>query len=159
MRSRVFVSEPQWVYAQRRRRAAVAFALFVAGIAFAIVLLTTASGGFDIDGSERRSLSQPDAEEVLRREREQIAAEKREREEQRRERAEDKRRPDPATEEAEPGLDGPKPASGSDPATAEAPAPPRREPAAPSPGRAATPQPAPSPSPAAPVDPRFYGAR
>jgi sRNA-binding protein len=153
------VSEPEWVYAQRRRRAAVAFALFVSGIAFAIVLLTTASGGFDLDGSDRGPLAQPDAEEVLRREREQLAAEKREREAERRERAEEKRRPDPATEEAEPGLDGPKPATGSDPETAEAPDLPQPAPAPPSPAPAATPQPSPAPAPSGPVDPRFYGVR
>ena len=126
--------------------------MIVGAICFSVVLLTTASGGFDLDGADRSSLKQPDADAVLERERQAIAARKRAAAEERRRRAEERR--NPAKAKAEPGLDGPKP--NSDPATAKAPELP--QPSAPQgsppPAPATTPQPSPAPS--GPVDPRFY---
>jgi hypothetical protein len=119
-----------------------------------VILMTSANGGFDLDGAERQSIDQPDAEAVLERERRAIAEQKRAAAEERRRRAEERRHPERA--QAEPGLDGPKPDS--DPATAEAPELPQPSApqASPPPAPATTPRPSPAPSSSGPVDPRFY---
>ena len=142
--------QPEWVYRQRRQRAAVGFAMVVGAIAMLVVFGPALGGGFDLDGRSPVALDRPDPDEILAREQRQIEAEKRrkaERREARAERRERAKRPKkprkPRAGENPGSAPAPTPApSGPDPSTAEAPA---------------LPQPAP-PQPAndGPVDPRFY---
>src|SRR5918997_1333180 len=80
--------EPEWVYVQRRQRAAVAAAMVVGAIAMLIVFGTTALGGFDLDGKDPVALDKPDVDQILAREERKTDAEKQRKAERREQRAE-----------------------------------------------------------------------
>jgi outer membrane biosynthesis protein TonB len=153
------VSEPDWVYRQRRQRAAVLAAMVVGAITMVVVLASTLSGGFSVDlgGRNGKPIAMPDPDVVLAREKRQIDAQKQrkiERRQQREQARRDPRRPKPdkkpttspapvpaATPQRSAPAPAPTPASTPDPATAPAPA---------------APQPSPQPASGGGVDPRFY---
>ena len=157
------MNEPEWVYAQRRQRAAVAGAMVVGAIVMIALFASTLASGLqiDLDGPSPKRIAAPDVDEVLAREQRVIDARnerKTERRQQREEREKEPRRPKKPK----------KPKGDKNRAKAPAPAatPPRSAPA-PAPAPAATPNPATAPAPAAPqpqpspassggLDPRFY---
>jgi hypothetical protein len=150
--------EPEWVYRQRRQRAAVAVAMVIGAIAMLVTFGPALGGGFDLDGRSPTPLDRPDPDEILAREQRQLEAEKQRRAERREERAErrarpkrPRRAPKPRAARPEQGdrpagtapTPTPSPApAGPDPATAPAPPPPQPAPPQPANGGA--------------VDPRFY---
>jgi len=150
------MSEPEWIYRQRRQRAVVAVAMAIGAVVMLVVLGSSISGGFDLDGPSPVAIDKPDPDEILAREQRQIEAEKRRKGERREARAERRARPKkpkkpktPARERADAGTPAapapspPAPAPSPNPATA--PAPQLPQPAAPT-----------QPAGGGPVDPRFY---
>ena len=154
--------EPEWVYRQRRQRAAVALVMAVAGLAWLFAVGPAFIGGFDLDGRSRVALDKPDVDEILARERRQIEAEKQRKAARRDARAERRERPrKPRKKKRSRGDQSPaaRPGGGATPAPASTP-PPAPQPAPqPDPATAEAPelpqQSAPQPS-EGPVDPRFY---
>ncbi len=157
------MSEPEWVYRQRRQRAAVAVAMVIGAIVMVITVGSTVSDGFDLDGPSPVAIDKPDVDEILAREKKQIEAAKQRKLERREARAERRTRPrkprkkkdrDEKPRAPRPGGAGAgAPAAASTP-PAPAPAPPPA-PAAPDPATAPAPA-APEPAQSGPVDPRFY---
>ena len=148
------MSEPEWVYRQRRQRAVVALAMVAGAIVMLVVLGSSISGGFDLDGPSPVAIDKPDPDAILAREQRQIEAEKRRKAERREGRAERRARPKkpkkpktPAPKRSGAGTPAattpsPPPAPSPDPATAPAPQLPQPQPTQPASGGA--------------VDPRFY---
>jgi outer membrane biosynthesis protein TonB len=146
------VSEPEWVYRQRRQRAAVAVAMVFGAIAMLVVFGPALSGGFDLDGRSHVAIDQPDPDKILAREQREIEAAKQRKAERREERAERRARPKRKPKAAHKPKTAPAPAPASTPAPSPAPAP-----AAPDPASApAPPLPQPSQPSGGAVDPRFY---
>jgi hypothetical protein len=145
------MSEPEWVYRQRRQRAVVALAMVIGAIVMLVVLGSSVSGGFDLDGPSPVAIDKPDPDAILAREQRQIEAEKKRKAERREARAERRARP---KKPRKPKKPAPKPSQDAGtPAATPAPAPAP----APEPATAPAPQP-PQPQPAGggAVDPRFY---
>lgn len=163
--------EPDWVYRQRRQRAAAVLVMVIGAIVTIGVLGSTVGGGFDpelpveIDETKRVAIDRPDTDQILARERQQVEATKERKRERRarraqreverkrgkRERREDRRElaPDDGAPATQPAADGSAPAP--------APSPSPEPPAAPEPEPAPAPAPPPTPAPSSgPVDPRFY---
>jgi hypothetical protein len=162
------MSEPEWVYRQRRQRAAVALAMVVGLIAIIAVFGPALAGGLSIDlgGRERVAIDKPDVDEILAREQRQIDAQKKRKSERRQARAEHRAKPSKPKKSKKPQKPGPgtpahdatgaAPAPASTPAPAPAPAP-THAPQRPDPATAeAPPLPQPSTPSDGPVDPRFY---
>lgn len=163
------MSEPEWVYRQRRQRAAVAAAMVIGAIAMLIVFGSSVSDGFDLDGRSRVAIDKPDVDEILEREKRQVEAEKQRKIERRETRAEQRKRP---ARPKKPKKKKDKPRSGPDRGTAAGTPAPASTPAPSSPAPAPTPAPAqdpataqapappqpsaPAPASDGPVDPRFY---
>jgi hypothetical protein len=162
------VSEPEWVYRQRRQRAAVAAAMVIGAIAMLIVFGSSVSDGFDLDGRSPVAIDKPDVDEILEREKRQIEAEKQRKLERREARAEHRQRPKkprkPKKDKEKPrsvpdsGTAAGTPAPASTPVPSSPPPAPAPAPAAEDPATAqapAAPQPS-APASDGPVDPRFY---
>ena len=155
--------EPEWVYRQRRQRAAVALVMAIAGIAWLFAVGPAFIGGFDLDGRSHVALDKPNVDEILARERRQIEAEKKRKAERRENRAERRDRPRKPRKKKRSGGEQSPPArsgAGTTPAPASTP-PPAPQPAPqPDPATAEAPelpqQSAPQQPSEGPVDPRFY---
>jgi hypothetical protein len=144
--------EPDWVYKQRRQRAAVALALVVGSIAMLSTFGPAITGGLNLGGNAHTPIDRPDVDEILAREQRQIEAEKRRKADRREERAEARARPKREKKPRKPSKPDQAPES---PATAPAPASPAPDPATAE--APALPQPAPpQPANGGAVDPRFY---
>jgi hypothetical protein len=149
------MSEPEWVYRQRRQRAVAALAMVIGAIIMLVVLGSSVSGGFDLDGPSPVAIDKPDPDAILAREQRQIEAQKKRKAERREARAERRARPKKPKKPRKPKKPAPSPSQGAGtPAQTPAPAP------APEPATAPAPQ-LPQPQPAQPagggaVDPRFY---
>src|SRR3954471_17507072 len=90
------MSEPQWVYRQRRQRAAVAVVRVIGAIAMAIVIGPALSGGLDLGGlggRPRVAIDKPDPDAILAREQRQIGAANQRKADRRQARAERRARP------------------------------------------------------------------
>ena len=162
--------EPDWVYRQRRQRAAAIVAIAV-GFVLLVSLFGSALGGgvgIDVDDSDPVAIDRPDTDVILAREKKQIdALKERKRERRARRAARERSKPDRPTRTARKPRRESKPPSAQPAGGEAAPAPqpsapaPEPTPAAPAPEPAATPAPAPQPQPqpsGGDVDPRFYRA-
>src|SRR3954453_8406305 len=70
------MSEPDWVYRQRRVRAMVALAMAIGAIVMVVVVGSSLSKGIDLDGPTPVAIKKPNTDEILAREQRQIEAQK-----------------------------------------------------------------------------------